>query len=69
MYDPPSLMIICRTLLRASFCGGGTDIDSFSKSEESGGKVVSLAIDKYIHVLVNKRFDERVRVSLSLIHI
>ena len=30
-----------------------------------GGKVVSLAIDKYIHVLVNKRFDERVRVSYS----
>ena len=43
----------------------GTDIDSFSKTEESGGKVVSLAIDKYIHVLVNKRFDERVRVSYS----
>ena len=58
-------MIISRTPLRASFCGGGTDIDSFSKSEESGGKVVSLAIDKYIHVLVNKRFDERVRVSYS----
>tara|TARA_Y100000766_G_scaffold73554_1_gene62027 strand:- start:2973 stop:3941 length:969 start_codon:yes stop_codon:yes gene_type:complete len=58
-------MIISRTPLRASFCGGGTDIDSFSKTEESGGKVVSLAIDKYIHVLVNKRFDERVRVSYS----
>ena len=58
-------MIISRTPLRASFCGGGTDIDSFSKLEESGGKVVSLAIDKYIHVLVNKRFDERVRVSYS----
>ena len=58
-------MIISRTPLRASFCGGGTDIDSFSKSEEIGGKVVSLAIDKYIHVLVNKRFDERVRVSYS----
>ena len=58
-------MIISRTPLRASFCGGGTDIDSFSKTEERGGKVVSLAIDKYIHVLVNKRFDERVRVSYS----
>jgi len=58
-------MIISRTPLRASFCGGGTDIDWFSHTEENGGKVVSLAIDKYIHVLVNKRFDDRVRVSYS----
>ena len=58
-------MIISRTPLRASFCGGGTDIDWFSHTKENGGKVVSLAIDKYIHVLVNKRFDDRVRVSYS----
>jgi len=58
-------MIISRTPLRASFCGGGTDIDGFSNSHEGGGKVVSLALDKYIYVIINKRFDDKVRVSYS----
>ena len=58
-------MIISRTPLRASFCGGGTDIDSFSFNEEDGGMVVSTALQSYIHVTVNKRFDDRVRVSYS----
>jgi len=58
-------MIISRTPLRASFCGGGTDIDSFSHNEKSGGMVVSVALNTYIHVTVNKRFDNMVRVSYS----
>ena len=58
-------MIISRTPLRASFCGGGTDIDSFSCNEEDGGMVVSTALQSYIHVTVNKRFDDRVRISYS----
>ena len=58
-------MIISRTPLRASFCGGGTDIDSFSFNEEDGGMVVSTALQSYIHVTVNKRFDDRVRISYS----
>lgn len=62
-------MIISRTPLRASFCGGGTDIDEFSNSHEDGGKVVSLALDKYIYVIVNRRFDNMVRVSYSALEI
>ena len=62
-------MIISRTPLRASFCGGGTDIDGFSNSHEDGGKVVSLALDKYIYVIVNRRFDNMVRVSYSALEI
>jgi D-glycero-alpha-D-manno-heptose-7-phosphate kinase len=58
-------MIISRTPLRASFCGGGTDIDSFSHAEEEGGMVVSTTLQSYIHITVNKRFDDRVRVSYS----
>ena len=54
-----------RTPLRASFCGGGTDIDGFSNSHADGGKVVSLALDKYIYVIVNRRFDNMVRVSIQ----
>ena len=58
-------MIISRTPVRVSFCGGGTDIDSFSLSEPEGGRVVSLALDRHIHVTVNRRFDDRVRLSYS----
>ena len=43
-------MIISRTPVRVSFCGGGTDLDSFAKKIEGGGMVISVAIAKYIHV-------------------
>ena len=58
-------MIISRTPLRVSFCGGGTDIDEFSMAESSGGRVVSTAINKYVYVTVNQRFDDRIRISYS----
>lgn len=58
-------MIISRTPLRVSFCGGGTDIDNFSMNEATGGRVVSLAIDKYVYVAMNRRFDDSIRVSYS----
>jgi len=58
-------MIISRTPLRASFCGGGTDIDGFSHNEPSGGRVVSVALDRYVYVTLNARFDDRIRVSYS----
>ena len=62
---PPVLMIISRTPLRVSFCGGGTDLDWFSNSESTGGMVTSAALDRHIHVTVNRRFDDMVRVSYS----
>ena len=58
-------MIISRTPVRVSFCGGGTDVDSFASSEPNGGMVASLALNRHIHVTVNRRFDDKVRVSYS----
>ncbi|MGI0132779.1 MAG: GHMP kinase [Thermoplasmata archaeon] len=57
-------MIITRTPLRISFAGGGTDLPSFYR-EYGGGAVTSAAIDRYIHVLVNQKFDRSIRVAYS----
>lgn len=56
-------MIISKTPLRISFVGGGTDYPGFYKL--SPGAVVSTAIDKYIYVTVNKKFDNKIRISYS----
>jgi D-glycero-alpha-D-manno-heptose-7-phosphate kinase len=57
-------VIITRTPLRISFAGGGTDLASFYR-EYGGGAVVSAAIDKFIHVIVNEKFDRSIRVAYS----
>ena len=57
-------MIITKTPLRISLVGGGTDLPEFYK--QYGGAVVSMAIDKYIYVMLNKKFDGGVRVSYSV---
>jgi len=46
-----------------SFVGGGSDLPVFYR--KFGGAVVSTAIDKYVYVTVNKKFDEKIRVSYS----
>lgn len=56
-------MIISRTPLRISFVGGGSDIQSYYKYRV--GAVVSTAIDKYIYITVNKKFDHKIRASYS----
>jgi D-glycero-alpha-D-manno-heptose-7-phosphate kinase len=56
-------MIITRTPLRLSFVGGGSDIPSYYR--EYGGAVLSTAIDKYVYITLNKRFDHTLRVSYS----
>ena len=56
-------MIISKTPLRMSFVGGGSDLPVFSR--RFGGAVVSTAIDKFVYVSVNKKFDDRIRVSYS----
>ena len=56
-------MIISKTPLRISFVGGGTDISNYYKSK--GGCVISTAIDKYIYITINKRFDDTIRASYS----
>ncbi|RPJ28023.1 MAG: GHMP kinase [Chloroflexi bacterium] len=56
-------MIISKTPLRLSLFGGGTDLPEFFA--QSTGAVVSFAINKYIYVSVNEKFDGRTRVSYS----
>lgn len=56
-------MIISRTPFRISFLGGGTDLPDFYQEEE--GAVLATAIDKYIYITVNDRFDESFRLSYS----
>ena len=34
-------------------------------AESSGGRVVSTAINKYVYVTMNRRFDDRIRISYS----
>ena len=56
-------MIISRTPFRISFLGGGTDLPSFYQEEE--GAVLSTAIDKYMYITVNNRFDDSYRLAYS----
>lgn len=56
-------MIISRTPLRISFVGGGSDFPDFY--QKYGGAVISTAIDKYIYVNVNRKFDSKIRVAYS----
>ena len=56
-------MIISRTPLRISFVGGGSDLPAFYRRH--GGAVVSTAVDKYIYVNVNRKFDDGIRVAYS----
>ncbi len=57
-------MIISRTPLRLSFAGGGSDLPAFYRHEP--GAVVSTAIDKYIYITVNTKFDCKIRASYSI---
>ncbi len=56
-------MIISKTPMRMSFVGGGSDLPSFYR--ESGGAVVSTAINKYMYITVNNKFDSGIRASYS----
>ncbi|MDD5570021.1 MAG: GHMP kinase [Bacteroidales bacterium] len=48
-------MIISQTPLRISFVGGGTDFKEFYTKQK--GQVISATINKFIYVIVKKRFD------------
>lgn len=56
-------MIITRAPLRLPLGGGGTDLPSYYS--RYGGYLVSSAIDKYVYILVNPRFEESIRISYS----
>ena len=60
-------MIISKTPLRISFCGGGTDLPSFYRFNDFGA-VLSTSINSYLYVTVKKHtslFDERIRLNYS----
>ncbi len=60
-------MIISKTPVRISFVGGGSDLRAYY--QHGAGAVVSTAIDKYIYISVNRKFDDRIRVGYSKIEI
>ena len=57
-------MIIVRVPLRISFMGGGSDIPAFY--EQSAGRVISAAINKYVFLAINEKFDGRFRIGYSV---
>ena len=57
-------MIISRTPVRVSFVGGGSDLAAYYRHEP--GAVVTTAIDKYIYLTVNKKFDGKIRASYAV---
>jgi len=57
-------VIISKTPLRMSFVGGGSDLPAYYRQEE--GAVISTAIDKYMYVTVNQKFDGDIRLSYSV---
>ena len=56
-------MIVTKTPLRMSFVGGGSDLPVFYR--RFGGAVVSTAIDKYVYLTVNQKFDQKIRICYS----
>jgi len=56
-------MIIVRAPLRISIGGGGTDLPSYYSLY--GGEWTSAAINKYVYIIINKRFQNSLRISYS----
>ncbi|WP_337860124.1 kinase [Ferroplasma sp.] len=56
-------MIITKTPLRIGLVGGSTDTPEYFRNY--GGLLLSAAINKYIYIIVNKKFDYKIRVSYS----
>jgi D-glycero-alpha-D-manno-heptose-7-phosphate kinase len=56
-------LIISKTPLRVSFAGGGSDLPSYY--QEMQGSVISTSINKYIYVILKKRFDNLIYINYS----
>lgn len=54
-------MLVVRTPLRIPLGGGGTDLPSYYS--KYGGFLITAAINKYIYVMIGKRFENNIRVS------
>jgi D-glycero-alpha-D-manno-heptose-7-phosphate kinase len=56
-------VITSRTPFRVSLVGGGSDLRQYYHARP--GSVVAMAINRYMYVTVNKRFDSSIRVSYT----
>ncbi len=56
-------MIISRAPVRLSMGGGGTDLPSYYLKH--GGFLMAAAINKYVYIMLNKRFYKTIRLSYS----
>jgi len=56
-------MIIVRAPVRIPIGGGGTDLPTYYSLY--GGEWTSIAINKYIYIVIHKRFDDTIRVCYS----
>ena len=54
-------MLVVRTPYRIPLGGGGTDLPSYYS--KYGGFLITAAINKYIYVMIGKRFEDNIRVS------
>ena len=57
-------MIVSKTPFRISFFGGGSDLPSFYN--QYPGMVISAAINKYIYISLNEKYDDSIRLSYSV---
>jgi len=60
-------LIISKTPVRLTLGGGGTDLPSYCSKYE--GFVVASALNKYIYLVVKRRFEKEIRVSYSVTEI
>jgi D-glycero-alpha-D-manno-heptose-7-phosphate kinase len=56
-------MIISKTPLRISLFGGGTDLPGFYS--QYSGSVLSFAINRYVYITLNNKFEQGYRVAYS----
>lgn len=56
-------MIISKTPLRISFCGGGTDLKDYWEDHE--GAVISTSINKYLYIIIKNRIDNEIWLKYS----
>jgi D-glycero-alpha-D-manno-heptose-7-phosphate kinase len=57
------VVIITQTPLRIGLLGGGTDLPDYYR--EHGGRVLNVALDKYVYVIVKQRFDDDIYINYS----
>jgi D-glycero-alpha-D-manno-heptose-7-phosphate kinase len=60
-------MLTSRTPFRISFFGGGTDFRKYYELDY--GCVLSAAIDKYIYIMANRKFDSAIQLNYRLTEI